>query len=267
MARGRILGTSISVSHQVAELPSTIARLIFTWLVCHADAMGRFSAHPKVVAGKVLTLLDVDEGTIGRSLVAMHTAGLIRLYEADGQPYLVFLGWERHQIIRHDREKAKYPEPTGVFPRLYAEYLPADEREVSGTAPVMLPADTGVSPIEEQKIGSSSTSDGTRRPALDHDAFVTIYNQHRGALPEVLKLSDKRRSGIAKLVEDHTIEEALGLFEDATKFAAADPFWVERGYNLDNLLSQPGRVLEKAEKYRAAAARPGTPSQYQELGL
>lgn len=275
MARGRMLSGSISESHQVASLPDHLTRLIFTWLIAHADAVGRYSAHPMVIAGKVLTLLDIGKEAIISALVAMHVAGLIRLYEADGQPYLVFLGWERHQTIRHEREKAKCPDPTPVFPAAYVSYLPEHLREGAGQMPGALPASDGTSLKEVQVQAKSQVkaqeqavteSVGSRQPAHDYELLLEIYNTHRGALAEVHKLSKERRNGLAALIKEHGLEEAGKLLADATKFAAADPFWLERKYNFDNLLAA-GRVLEKAEKFRALPAKSTTNDQYERLGL
>lgn len=286
-----MLSGSISESVQVASLPDDTTRLIFTWLLAHADAAGRYSAHPQIVAGKVLTLLSHTAETIAKALAALHVAGLIRLYEAEGQSYLVFLGWERHQKIRHDREHAKCPEPTEVVPKAFLEYLPAEWQESGGSPPGTLPASAGVSlstsssqeevqdqvqnQTEEQTKGSAAASVGSRRPASEYGDFLEIFNTHRGKLPEARELNHKRRDGLRRLVAEHGADAARVLLADAAKYAAADPFWLQRGYGLDNLLGEEGRVLEKAEKWRSG----GTPemkkataindvlAQYKELGL
>lgn len=274
MARGRMLSGSISESHQVASLPDHLTRLIFTWLLAHADAMGRYSAHPMVIGGKVLTLLGIGAESIIQALVAMHVAGLIWLYEAGGQPYLVFLGWERHQTIRHDREKAKCPDPTSMFPAAYLAYLPEHLRDDAGTMPGVFPENDRVSSKEvqakdqvEAQEQAITGSVGSSQPAYEYESLLGIYNAHRGALAEVQKLSERRRDGLAALVKEHGLEEAGELLADATKFIATDPFWFERKFNLDNLLSSPGRVLEKAEKFRALPTKSATNDQYERLGL
>lgn len=279
MARGRMLSASISESHQVASLPDDTARLIFTWLIPHADAVGRYSAHPMVIAGKVLTLLGIDNEVIIQALVAMHVVGLVRLYEAEGQPYLVFLGWERHQTIRHDREKPKYPSPSpsSVFPAAYISYLPEYLREDAGTMPGVLPADDRVSSKEVQKeaqvqeeVQAQTQGDddvGASRPARDYEFLMEVYNNSSDGLPKVLQLNQKRRDGLDNLIKEHGFDGAAELLADATKFVAADEFWGVRKYNLDNLLAEPGRVLEKAEKYRATHSASKKSTQYEEMGL
>lgn len=285
MARGRMLSGSISESIQVASLPDDTTRLIFTWLLAHADAAGRYSAHPQIIAGKVLTLLSHSAETITKALVALHVASLIRLYEADGQPYLVFLGWERHQKIRHDREQPKCPEPTSIVPATFLAHLPTEWRESGSQPPGTLPAQAGVSTnqdqvqVQTQKQGqtkvSADASVGLRRPAPEDEDFLALYNTHRGDLPAAKEVNLKRRERWQRLIKEHGAEDAAKLLEDATKCVAADEFWRKRGYNLDNLLCEDGRVVEKAEKWRSG----GTPEmqkaatidkvleQYKEMGL
>ena len=285
MARGRMLSSSISESLQVASLPDDITRLIFTWLLAHADAAGRYSAHYKIIAGKVLTLLSYTDEIIIRALVALHVAGLIQLYEASGQPYLVFLGWERHQTIRHDREQAKCPEPTTNVPATFLEHFPAEWRASGGHPPGTCRANTGVSSStssnqvqdqeEVQTKVSTAASVGSRRPTPEYEEFLEIFNTYRGDLPEAKVLNHKRREGLRRLIAEHGVDAARTLLTDATKFVAADAFWREQGYGLDNLLRQEGCVLEKAEKWgsggtpemKKAAAVDEAFEQYKEMGL
>lgn len=87
--------------------------------------------------------------------------------------------------------------------------------------------------------------------AIDYQEFADVYNQNAGLLPRVHRLNDKRRRGIKRLVKELGYHEALVAMGDATKQVAADDFWVERGYNFDNLVGVAGRVVEKAEKWAA----------------
>lgn len=96
---------------------------------------------------------------------------------------------------------------------------------------------------------------------------MEVYNNLCGDLPKVLQPNQKRRDGLDNLIKESGSSEAAELLADATRFAAADLFWCERAYNLDNLLAEPGRVLEKAEKYRATHSTSKKSTQYQELGL
>ncbi len=291
MASGRMLRACISESEQVANLTDDTVRLVFLFVLAHADVEGRYSANPLIVKGKVMPLLDISIDKVKDALLDLDDNGLVYLYEADGKPYLNFPGWERHQKLRKDRESPRYPPPSEAFPKLYAEHSPSYRRAAARRLPGALPASAGVSlstsssqeevqdqvqnQTEEQTNGSAAAPVGSRRPASENGDFLEIFNNHRGKLPEARELNHKRRDGLRRLVAEHGAEAARVLLADAAKCAAANPFWLERGYGLDNLLSKEGRVLEKAEKWRSG----GTPEmkkasdidrvreRYKELGL
>ena len=62
-------------------------------------------------------------------------------------------------------------------------------------------------------------------------------------------MNDKRRRGIDAVRKEFG-DQALVRFEMAVLQVAADKFWQQEGYNIDNLLVR-GRVLEKSEKFNA----------------
>jgi len=112
MPEGRMLKKQISISRTLPELKSDSARLLYTWLIPHLDVEGRFSADPDVVKGHVVPRLKMTKKKIWDYLQDMAEKGLIILYEADGDYYLEFTVFEKHQIIRKDREAdSKIPSP------------------------------------------------------------------------------------------------------------------------------------------------------------
>lgn len=285
MASGRMLRACISESDQVANLTDDTTRLIFLFVMAHADVEGRYSANPRIVKGKVLPLLELSLDKVMDALLDLDDNGLIYLYEADSKPYLAFPGWERHQKLRKDRESPKYPLPSEVFPKLYAEHSPSHAQSFTRRWPGVVPEHDGVKASSSQdqdqdqakeKKESVDSSVGSRRPALVVDGLLDIFNKHRGTLTEAVKLNQKRTDGFTRLLKEHGADEAAKLLEDATKCVAQDDFWLERGYGLDNLLAEPGRVLEKAEKFRSGVrtARGSKAEhnseksfQYREMGL
>ena len=98
-----------------------------------------------------------------------------------------------------------------------------------------------------------ATTNGQKSPPATRpspQAFIDIWNEHKGFLPACATLNAKRQRGIAALTKEHG-RDALDLFTAAVQHVAADDWWIKNGYNIDNLL-RPGRVLEKAEKWRSA---------------
>ena len=112
MPEGRMLKKQISISKTLPKLKSDSARLLYTWLIPHLDVEGRFSADPDVVKGHVVPRLKMTKKKIWDYLQDMAENNLIILYEADGDYYLEFTVFEKHQIIRKDREAdSKIPSP------------------------------------------------------------------------------------------------------------------------------------------------------------
>ena len=284
MASGRMLCACISGSDQVANLADDTTRLIFLLVLAHADVEGRYSANPRIVKGKVLPLLDTSINKIMDALLNLDDNKLIYLYEADSKPYLAFPGWDRHQKVRKDRESPKYPPPSEVFPRIYAEHSPAHAQITARRWPGVLPDDDGVkisssqnqTQAKEKNKEGEDTPVGASRPASEVEELFKIFNNHRGRLPEAVKLNQKRTDRLTDLIKEHGADQAAKLLADAAQCVAQDEFWLERGYSLDNLLAESGRVLEKAEKFRSgvgpshsgkAEHNSGKTSQYQEMGL
>lgn len=94
------------------------------------------------------------------------------------------------------------------------------------------------------------TSASTSIPDEYYDSFVGEYNKHRGRLPLVREISDKRKTKIRSVLKEFGKEKALSLVHDATLFVCDNDYWAKNRYNLDNLLNGT-HLVEKAEKYRA----------------
>ena len=85
--------------------------------------------------------------------------------------------------------------------------------------------------------------------------LLETYNENRGALPEAKELNTKRERELTKLFKTYG-ENAHTYLSEATKEVANDSFWIDRKYNIDNLLAD-GRVLSKSEKFRAGQNESG----------
>ncbi len=78
------------------------------------------------------------------------------------------------------------------------------------------------------------------------DSFRQLWNENRGTLPSVNRMTGAREKKVMALVKELGLDEALRLFELAVRVVAADEFWQKKGYGIDNLM-RDGRVVEKAE--------------------
>ena len=105
----RILKDSILVSKKVGGLSDFQFRM-WAYLIVYADDYGRASADPELIKGQVYTRRKgVTEAQIKDGLTALANAGMIVLYEVDGDSYLYFPNWEDHQRVQAKRPR--YPAP------------------------------------------------------------------------------------------------------------------------------------------------------------
>lgn len=105
----RILKESIRTSKSVNAMTDFQFRM-WAYLITYVDDFGRGSADPELLKGFVFPRRKgVTEATIAKTLCELASLGSINLYEVDGESYLVFPGWEKHQQPR--AKVSKFPEP------------------------------------------------------------------------------------------------------------------------------------------------------------
>lgn len=117
MASGRIIHKTIHTSEQLADLEIG-ARYLYKAMIIHSDDKGRMKASPKFLKALVFPFDEVIRiNTIKDWRDKISASGLILLYAADGQEYLVHPNWEKWQPLRSDRVKpSDCPDPTGCQP-------------------------------------------------------------------------------------------------------------------------------------------------------
>lgn len=104
----RLLKESICESEEIDRL-TWFQEVLFYRLIVKCDDYGILDARPKILKAKLFPLKDVAESHLTSALNALSTAGLVRLYESEGRPYLQLVTWHVHQQIR--AKKSKYPTP------------------------------------------------------------------------------------------------------------------------------------------------------------
>lgn len=275
MARGRFISNSISTSKKFARLATNDHRLMYLMLVPHVDADGRHDADPRILNGQVYTLLGLTTERVEAALYDMRDVGLIHLYEVEGDPFLEIVGFLEHNTPHHREKKDLLPPPEQGTPlRTTLSNVGPSTPEASAKqgpskaeACQPFPAEEKRREEEVEEKGREHSSIAKREPtkqlaaappreSYDPGLFMEIWNTNRGRLPGVTTLNSKRKRAIKALVKEHGTAEAVELFRDATRAVAADEFWLERQYGLDILLA--GKVLQKAEQWRAGAVRLGT---------
>lgn len=221
--------------------------------LAHFDREGRMNANPLLLKGSLLEGYEVTADEIGDALFDLARVGLVILYENGRHSWLIqctkFLVEDGGFNRPHPKEPPSTipgPDDTGSELRV----IPPSGPEGSGKVPGNVRGKVEVYGKGKGKgKGEEELSSASPTRADHHQLFVEAWNYHCGVLPQCAALNDKRRRGI-DAVRKELGDQALDRFEAAVQQVAADPYWQQQGYNIDNLLVR-GRVLEKAEKHAA----------------
>ena len=106
MAKARMLHKKISVSLQVNKLPLP-ARLLFTWMIAHADDDGRMRGEPEHIKASVVPLTKWSFKRVESYLEEMDVARLIHWWTnpKTGEWFVEFVNWKKYQTLKSDRYK------------------------------------------------------------------------------------------------------------------------------------------------------------------
>lgn len=107
-----MLKETIRTSKKVNALSDFNFR-VWAYLITYVDDYGRGSADPELLKGFVFPRRKgITEGQIQKALTDLANAGMIVLYEVDGDSFLYFPNWSKHQRIQ--TKQSKFPEPNKV---------------------------------------------------------------------------------------------------------------------------------------------------------
>lgn len=102
MANARLIYKKISVSESVNSL-SLPARLLFSWLIPHADDEGKLKGNPVFIKAQVVPMANWSLKRVEGYLNEIKEAGLIHLWTQNRERYIQFAKWNEYQHIRKDR--------------------------------------------------------------------------------------------------------------------------------------------------------------------
>jgi hypothetical protein len=87
--KGRVVMKAISTSQKVASLRSPWHKLLYTWLIPHADNLGRLEGDPMVIRSMIFPReRKVQPAMVRKWLDALHRARLICWFDRDGDRYI-----------------------------------------------------------------------------------------------------------------------------------------------------------------------------------
>ncbi len=146
MARGRFIDNKIVLSKQVNSLSDDTCRLLFTWMITFADKEGRLFGDPAVIRGTILPRNEkITIKKVEAYLSEMESQGLILLYEAKGDKFILFPTFSGNQLgLRKDKEpNSNYPAPSDEdlveYFRKFSGLLPDDFLQSYGVNPDKIP--------------------------------------------------------------------------------------------------------------------------------
>lgn len=105
MATRRMLHKKISLSMQVDRLPLP-AKLLFTWLIAHADDEGKILGDPKYIKATIVPYMNWSLKNIRDYLEKMNNEGLIYYWQQNHEWFIEFVKWNDHQTLQKDRFKS-----------------------------------------------------------------------------------------------------------------------------------------------------------------
>lgn len=99
-----MLHKTISISMDVNRLPLP-AKLLFTWMIPHADDEGRLRGEPEYIKATVVPMTKWSIKKIEQWLKEMEKVGLIHYWEHNNERLVEFVKWTDYQYIQKDRLK------------------------------------------------------------------------------------------------------------------------------------------------------------------
>ncbi len=112
----RVIKESICYSADIDQL-TPFEETVFCRLIVNVDDYGRIDARPGFLKSKLfVTKQGITEKNVSDAVSRLALIGLVRFYEVDGKPFLLFPKWGLHQRVRDS--KAKYPAPPDDFDEL-----------------------------------------------------------------------------------------------------------------------------------------------------
>jgi hypothetical protein len=182
MAEGRMLKRVISDSKRVAQLQNDTHRMLYTWLLAHLDVEGRFSAEPCIVRGHVVPRLKhVTDEVIESALEDMARVDLIIIYEVDGDRFLQYRIFHKHNKVRRDKE--------GI------SHIPGPPVDNNGDTPVPGPVPPPVPGPDESKVSKVKLSKGK----VSKDGPFETEEAEPFQLPDKDEINE---SAPSKIIED-----------------------------------------------------------------
>lgn len=249
----RMMKESLLLSRNVGKLTDFQYRL-WSYLILYVDDYGRAPADPELIRGQVFTRRKgITETQIRDGLQDLASAGMIRLYEVDEEPYLYFPKWAEHQRIQS--KKSKYPGP--------------EESTVSHGESRKSTVSHGESPSEENRIEENrievetevQTEEKPKRAparvsgALDEELkkFASMRRDMGKPMTEVeksevVKLLDENKADAVEMIRQSLQKGWLHIYPLKNRGRKKESWESEVSYDLDSAMGKNGYSVPKLKR-------------------
>lgn len=198
MARGRMINQKITQDLRIHQLSDDTSRLAFTWLISFADCEGRTPGDPALLRSLLFPRRDdITANQMGAYIQEWANIGLIIWYEAKGEKWIQFPGFDKNQTgLRKEREPAsEIPAP----PTEIDGDLPDDSRKIDGD----LPDDGGLNRKESKEKkgyarGKSAALGNGKKPPWDRRFELVDHFIQVTGVPRPDTQSDRGRKAAQK---------------------------------------------------------------------
>lgn len=202
MARKRMIDPNIWQSEDFGKL-SNLAKIVFIGLFSLADDEGRGRANPMYLKSNLFPYNeDMRSADIEKALSEISSNMSVDFYSCDGSSYYSLLSWYTFQKIEKptDSKLPAFDENNKEIRRLFAEASPKGSRPI----------------VPNRKEDNKKEIENKRNKVKE------IYNGICTNLPQIQKITDKRKTAIDKFVKEFTEEQ----FEKICKIANTTDFLI-----------------------------------------
>jgi hypothetical protein len=239
-------------------------RLIYVSILPFLDREGRTRADPLYLKATIFNHSDFTTKELAQGIAAIADAGLVTLYgDEDNEALIEFTRFHEFNTPNRKEARSEYTSPTDAGAMsCYQKEINACRTQDSdlhvqctGNARALhvhsteLARDLHVENVNENVNVNVNVNVNERTSTPKPALFLDIWNDNKGNLPGVDRMTRKRDDALRAFIKE-TGNDAIQLFTDAVRYVANDDFWLQNSYGFDTLI-RPGRIVEKADKYRA----------------
>lgn len=243
MARMRSLKPEFWLDRKLARSLTRDQRMLYLGLWNQADEHARAQADPRLIQGQVFPYEDdLTPGDIDVMLKALEVAGVVQLYEVDGDPYLYLPKLGKHQRLEPTKVDSRHPSPPCATAEDQPDADPSDtDARAAQTDPSAAQTDPGgartkhVAGSREHEAGTRGADESAPRRAGDDDGFAEFWQAYPRR--EARRRAEQAWRSALKRADSATILAGLARFRwpDDPKFVPLPASWL----NADRWADQP----------------------------